>query len=113
MEELGTSWDKIRPEYASTNRDFKEAHVYSLVGGGQSYFSGRSTGPDRMKTYMQVAASARERLKAAAAEQWGVKAADVDAENSILTHKPSGRTLRFGQVVARAANVKLGVEPTP
>src|SRR5258708_2657518 len=73
MEELGTSWDKIRPEYASTNRDYRDGHVYSQVAGIVGYFSGRSTGPDRMKTYMQVAASARERLKAAAAAQWGVK----------------------------------------
>ena len=113
MEELGTSWDKIRPEYASTNRDYREGHVYSQVAGIIGYFSGRSTGPDRMKTYMQVAASARERLKAAAAERWGVKAADIDAQNSVLTHKPSGRTLRFGEVVAKAAKVKLDVEPTP
>ena len=113
MEELGTSWEKIRPEYASTNRDYREGHVYSQVAGIIGYFSGRSTGPDRMKTYMQVAASARERLKAAAAERWGVKAADIDAQNSVLTHKPSGRTLRFGEVVAKAAKVKLDVEPTP
>jgi len=113
MEELGTSWDKIRPEYGSTNRDYKEGKVYSTVGGGQSYFSGRSTGPDRMKTYMQVAASARERLKAAAAEHWGVKVADVEAQDSKLTHKPTGRSLRFGEVVARASKVKLETEPTP
>ena len=113
MEELGTSWDKIRPEYASCNRDYREGRVYSQVAGSTSYFSGRSTGPDRMKTYLQVAASARERLKTAAAEQWGVKVADVEAKDSILTHKPTGRTLRFGQVVGRAAKVKLTVEPTP
>ncbi len=113
MEELGTSWDKIRPEYASTNRDYRDGHVYSQVAGSIGYFSGRSTGPDRMKTYMQVAASARERLKAAAAAQWGVKTAEIDAQNSVLTHKPSGRTLRFGEVVAKAAKVKLEVEPTP
>jgi isoquinoline 1-oxidoreductase beta subunit len=113
MEELGTSWDKIRPEYASTNRDYREGHVYSQVAGVIGYFSGRSTGPDRMKTYMQVAASARERLKAAAAAQWGVKTAEIDAQNSVLTHKPSGRTLRFGEVVAKAAKVRLEVEPTP
>jgi isoquinoline 1-oxidoreductase subunit beta len=113
MEELGTSWDKIRPEYASTNRDYRDGHVYSQVAGIIGYFSGRSTGPDRMKTYMQVAASARERLKAAAAAQWGVKTSEIDAQNSVLTHKSSGRTLRFGEVVARAAKVKLEVEPTP
>src|SRR5258708_18169961 len=113
MEELGTSWDKIRPEYASTNRDYRDGHVYSQVAGIIGYFSGRSTGPDRMKTYMQVAASARERLKAAAAAQWGVKTSEIDAQNSVLTHKSSGRTLRFGEVVARAAKVKLEVETTP
>jgi isoquinoline 1-oxidoreductase beta subunit len=113
MEELGTSWDKIRPEYASTNRDHKEKNVYSTVAGGQAYFSGRSTGPDRMKTYMRVAAGARERLKAAAAEHWGVKVADVEAQNSVLTHTPSGRTVRFGEMIGRAAKVKLAVEPEP
>ena len=66
MEELGTSWDKIKVEQASPNRDFREGGVYSKVGGILGYFSGRSTGPARMATYMQVAASARERLKAAA-----------------------------------------------
>jgi len=63
MEELGTSWDKIKVEQASPNRDFREGGVYSKVAGYLGYFSGRSTGPARMATYMQVAASARERLK--------------------------------------------------
>src|SRR5258708_18667578 len=113
MEELGPWWDKSRPGYAATNRDYRDGHVYSEVAGIIGYFSGRSTGPDRMKTYMQVAASARERLKAAAAAQWGVKTSEIDAQNSVLTHKSSGRTLRFGEVGARAAKVKLELEPTP
>jgi isoquinoline 1-oxidoreductase beta subunit len=113
MEELGTSWDKIRPEYASTNRDYREGHVYSQVAGIIGYFSGRSTGPDRMKTYMQVAASARERLKVAAAEQWGVRPGDIEAQDSKLTHKPTGRSVRFGEVVGKAAKVQLAAEPKP
>jgi isoquinoline 1-oxidoreductase subunit beta len=113
MEELGTSWDKIRPEYASTNRDYREGHVYSQVAGIIGYFSGRSTGPDRMKTYMQVAASARERLKVAAAEKWGVRPGDIEAQDSKLTHKPTGRSVRFGEVVGKAAKVKLAAEPKP
>ena len=80
MEELGCSWEKIRPEYASTNRDFLEGGTYSRVAGMIGYFSGRSTGPERMQTYMQVAASARERLKMAAASQWGVKPEQVVAQ---------------------------------
>jgi isoquinoline 1-oxidoreductase beta subunit len=113
MEELGCSWDKIRPEYASTNRDYLNGQVYSKVAGIIGYFSGRSTGPERMKTYMQVAASARERLKVAAAQQWGVKPEEILAQEGRLTHAVSGRSMRFGEALQRAAKVKLNQEPAP
>jgi isoquinoline 1-oxidoreductase beta subunit len=113
MEELGCSWDKLRPEYASTNRDYVSGGVYSSVAGMIGYFSGRSTGPERMKTYMQVAASARERLKLASAQLWGVSAADITATEGRLTHLASGKSMRFGEALSRAARVKLDQEPTP
>src|SRR3977135_1861451 len=90
MEELGTSWDKIKVEQASPNRDFREGGVSSNVAGALGYFSGRSTGPERMATYMQVAASARERLKAAAGHKWGVAPSQIEARNSILHHVTTG-----------------------
>jgi isoquinoline 1-oxidoreductase subunit beta len=113
MEELGCSWDKIRPEYASTHRDYLDGQVYSKVAGIIGYFSGRSTDPERMQSYMQVAASARERLKAAAAQQWGIKTADVVAQDGRLTHVASGRSVRFGEMVAKASKIKLDREPLP
>jgi isoquinoline 1-oxidoreductase beta subunit len=61
--------------------------------------------------YQQAGASARERLKAAAAQIWGVPAGEVDARNSVLTHRPTGRTLRFGEVGPKAAAVTLEREP--
>ena len=111
MEELQCSWDKIRLEYASTLRNYQNENVYSQGMGRESYFSGRSTAPDRMKTYMEVAASARERLKAAAAQQWGVKPEDVIAEEGRLTHRGSSRSMRFGEALPQAAKVKLDQEP--
>src|SRR3984957_3906783 len=113
MEELGCSWDKIRPEYASTNRDYLNDGVYSKVAGIIGYFSGRSTGPERMKTYMQVAASARERLKKAAAQQWGVRSEEITAQEGRLTHSGSGRSMRFGEALPRAAKITLDHEPAP
>ncbi|WP_438307834.1 molybdopterin cofactor-binding domain-containing protein [Burkholderia pseudomallei] len=113
MEELGCSWDKIRPEYASTYRDYLSDNVYSKGTGILSFFNGRSTHPEHIKTYMQVAASARERLKAAAAQLWGVKREDVVAEEGRLTHKKSGRSIRFGEALPIAARVRLNQEPTP
>jgi isoquinoline 1-oxidoreductase subunit beta len=113
MEELGCSWDKIRPEYASTHRDFLNGQVYSRVVGMLGYFSGRSTWPERMQTYMQVAASARERMKAAAAQHWGVKPDEVAAQQGRLMHTASGRSMRFGETLPRAARVRLEKEPAP
>ena len=37
--------------------------------------------------------------------------AEVEARNSVLTHKPTGRTLRFGEVAAAAAEIQLQAEP--
>jgi len=113
MEELGCSWGKIRTEYASTHRDYLNGNVYSKVSGRLGYFAGRSTGPERMMTYMQVAAGARERLKVAAAQEWSVKPADIVAQEGRLTHKASGRSMRFGEALARAARVKLDRDPAP
>jgi isoquinoline 1-oxidoreductase beta subunit len=113
MEELGTAWEKIKTEYAGPNRDFKDGGVYSKVGGYEGYFSGRSTSADRMATYLQVAASARERLKVAAGRRWRAPASEVEAKDSVLTHVPTGRKVRFGEMVTRAAAVTLAAEPKP
>ena len=105
-EELQCDWSKVKAEYADANRDAKENNVYKRMGTGGSN-SVRSS-----REYLQQAgASARERLKAAAAAQWGVPATEVEAKDSKLTHKASGRTLRYGEVAARAALVKLEKEP--
>jgi isoquinoline 1-oxidoreductase beta subunit len=44
----------------------------------------------------QAGASARERLIAAAAKRWDVPASECSATMSKVTHKPTGRTFRFG-----------------
>jgi CO/xanthine dehydrogenase Mo-binding subunit len=55
----------------------------------------------------QAGASARERLIAAAAKRWGVAAGECFAEMSKVTHRPTGRTLRFGELATDAAAIKL------
>ncbi len=111
VEELQCDWSKVRAECISLNRDAREKNVYSAVGGLVSTFSGRSTTRERMQLLLQVGASARERLKTAAAQRWGVPVAEVEARNSVLTHNSTGRTLRFGEVAAAAARIQLQSEP--
>jgi len=134
-EELQCDWSKVRPQYASANRDARErAPKWTLnvmgngatdpSGGGEPEFGNRErtgvTGiPDslyrRMRTnaaasvkdgryYLQLAgAEARERLLLAAAKVWGVAADEVSSANSVITHRPTGRTTSYGKVAALAA----------
>ncbi len=112
-EELACDWNKIRAEFAPPSRDHREHGVYALGDAPTGYFSGRSTSPERMKLMLQMGASARERLKAAAAAEWHVPVAEIDAKDSVLTHTPTSRTLRYGEIAAKAGTIKLPVEPTP
>jgi isoquinoline 1-oxidoreductase beta subunit len=134
-EELQCDWSKVKPQYASANRDAREmAPKWTLnvmgkgatdpTGGGEPEFGSRDrtgvTGiPDslyrRMRTnaaasvkdgryYLQLAgAEARERLLLAAAKTWGVPVDEVNSKNSIITHRPTGRTVTYGQVAPLAA----------
>lgn len=108
-EELECAWDKVKVEFASFSREYQQPGSYSV--GLQPFFGGHSTDHDRMPYTLQLGASARERLKMAAATQWGVPVTEVMARNSVLTHEPTGRTLRFGEVAAAAASVQLVAEP--
>jgi len=136
-EELQCDWSKVRPQYASANRDGREmAPEWTLEvmgkgatdpnGGGEPQFGSRErTGSNgipnslyrRMRTnaaasvrdglyYLQLAgAEARERLLLAAAKAWGVPVEEVSSANSVITHRPTGRTTTYGQVAPLAAQM--------
>src|ERR1700723_3861173 len=105
-EELQCDWSKVRIEYASSTRTVRENRVY-----GDMFSHGSMSVRQSQKKMQQVGASARERLIAAAAARWQVPAAECAAAQSVVTHRPSGRTLRYGQLAADAAKVKLAREP--
>jgi isoquinoline 1-oxidoreductase beta subunit len=105
-EELQCDWSKVRIEYASPNRNIRENKVY-----GPMYSHGSQSVRGSQKLVQQVGASARARLITAAAARWNVPASECSAAMSVVTHRPSGRTLRFGELAADAAKIKLAKEP--
>jgi len=106
VEELECDWSKVRAENASVNRHFRENKVYQRMATLSSS-SVRVSRP-----YLQQAgASARERLMAAAAQQWGVPRPELTVQAGVITHAPTGRSLRYGQVAQKAASIQLSEEP--
>lgn len=105
--ELRCDWNKTRVEIIPINRDARENGVYGTLEGKVSSFGGRSTGAALIAVLQEVGATARERLKLAAAMRWEVPVDEIESINSTLAHSRTNRTLRYGEVAAEAALVKL------
>ncbi len=105
-EELQCDWSKVRTEYASPNRNIREHNVYGNQGSG-----GSRTVRESHFLMQRIGANARERLIQAAAARWQVPTGECAAANSVVTHQPSGKQLRFGELVGDAAKLKLNQEP--
>jgi isoquinoline 1-oxidoreductase beta subunit len=105
-EELECDWARIKGEFASANRNGRENTVYGDMNTVGS--RGVATSWQRLQ---QAGASARVRLVSAAAQRWGVAAADCVAANGAVSHKASGRVLTYGKLAADAAKVTLSAEP--
>lgn len=110
-EELQCDWSKVKIEYGTLAIDDANDKVYSKSAPMFAFFSGRSTQTERNKVLLQVGASARERLKLAAAQSWGVPVTEVVAEKSVISHSLSGRRVSFGDVATKAATITLAEEP--
>ncbi len=105
-EELECDWSRVRVEYGSPGRSRREGNVY-----GDMSSVGSHTVRDAHIRMQQVGASARLRLIQAAATRWGVPAGECSAAMSVVTHTPSGRTLRYGELAGDAAKIVLTAEP--
>ncbi len=118
-EELQCDWSDVKAAYADTNRHVRNTVEPYMVAAGaaketdnlyQRMATGGSGAVRRSRIFLaQAGASARERLKQAAATAWGVARADVAAENGILS--AGGNSATFGEFAAAAAEIDLDTEP--
>ena len=106
-EELGCDWSQVRIEYASANRNGR--------AGGKLYGGMQTVGSQGVRTSVammqQAGASARERLRYAAAQQWKVDPSQCSIESGKCLYKASNRMLTYGELAPAAALIKLDAEP--
>ena len=99
-EELDCDWAKVSAEFASPNEHVRRNRIWGSMS------TGGSMGVRSSQDYVRKAgAGAREMLVAAAAARWKAPASECIAEKGVITHRPTRRKLRYGQVAADAARL--------
>ncbi len=99
-EELECDWAKVTTEYPTPGQNLDRDNIWG------SFLTGGSRGIRGSQQYVRKGgAVARQMLIEAAAEKWKVPMAECHAVNSVITHRPSGRSTTYGKVAAAAATM--------
>jgi isoquinoline 1-oxidoreductase beta subunit len=96
-EELDADWNHVVVEQADYN-----PKVYGYQGAG-----GSTSIPRAWDQLREAGAAAKAMLITAAAKEWKVKASEIVAQNSRLTHAASGKTGTYGQFANAAAKMPV------
>ncbi len=103
-EELDVPWENVRAVFADMNRHVNEGEEYIVT---TTY--GSQLVRQQHPHIMQAGASARERLKEAAAQSWGVDRSEVTAKQGELSAGDKRGT--YAEFATAAADVTLPEEP--
>lgn len=91
-EQLEVDWEAVLVEQG----DFNPVYGAQTAGGSNST-------PTDYQPFHRLGATARTMLVAAAAQAWDAPASACRAERGAVHHRPSGRSLRYGELASRAA----------
>jgi isoquinoline 1-oxidoreductase beta subunit len=104
-EELEVDPAAVRFEHAPAAREYANPVFGAQGTGGSTAVRGS------WELLRRAGAAARIMLIGAAAEAWGVDAAECTARSGAVTHTPSGRRLGYGELAARAAGRAVPQNP--
>lgn len=99
-EELDVDWSKVVVKQAPYDNS---RFVRQLAGGSQAV---RST----WKPLREAGAAARQMLREAAAQSWGVPAGEVTTKAGYLYHEKTGKSATYGEMASAAVNVPVPKE---
>ena len=105
-DELDADWDRVRVEVAPT-----DPKVYGNPITGQQSYGGSRGVRDHLEPLRKAGAAARQMLRQAAAQEWGVPLDEVTTEPGVVVHVPTGRRLLYGQLVDKARTLPVPQNP--
>jgi isoquinoline 1-oxidoreductase subunit beta len=114
-EELDADFDSIRVVNAANGRrGDRDVYGNPELGGLFQITGGSNSTKGYWGSYRLIAAKARARFVASAAELWQVPPGEIEVESGLLRH-PSGREATFADMAERAEQLPVpdGVEPKP
>ena len=101
-DEMDADWKYVRAEYVKPEDNLARKRAWGdMSTGGSRGIRGS------VEYVRQGGAAARAMLIQAAANQWGVAVGDCTAAASVVTHGPSQRTLRYGELAAAASKLPV------
>jgi isoquinoline 1-oxidoreductase subunit beta len=104
-DEMGADWSRVKLELAPTAVAYQNPRI-------RWQFTGNSESSQAFFEYLRkMGAAARSMLISAAAPRLGVPSAELTAEGGRVVHKPSGRSLSFGDLAEDAATLPVPAAP--
>src|SRR5437016_7378591 len=99
-EQLECDWSKVTTEFPTPGQSVARKRAWG------DFSTGGSRGIRTSQDYVRKGgATARMMLIQAAADEWKVPAGECTAADSVITHKPSGKTTTYGKVAEAAARL--------
>ncbi|MDH5339574.1 MAG: molybdopterin-dependent oxidoreductase, partial [Rubrivivax sp.] len=104
-EELDADWSQVRVEQAPVDQAFTNPMFGTQATGGST------TVRAHWEPVRRAGAAARQMLVSAAAAQWGVDAAQLRTDKSVV-HGPDGKQASYASLVEAAAKLPVPDQPT-
>jgi len=100
-EELEADWSGVRSEIAPVE------DIYKNPAFGTQWTVSSKSVESSWDVLREAGAAVRELLIMAAARNWNVSSAECRAEKSTVVHKPTGRRLRYGELILKTDGLSL------
>ena len=104
-EELEADWKQVRFESAPAGDPYKDPLMGMQLTGGSTSIR------HMFEPLRKAGGAAREMLRTAAAQTWGVPPGECEAQQGMVRHARSRRSLSYGQLGKKAAKLPVPQNP--